>query len=599
MRTKVYALKNAHPFELEIKEEGNFYGGQYKLRLHSHRLETLEGFAEAHQLQYSLPNKNGLLHSGDLYDRYGLDFNSDKEALDAVLALLESDEYTFDAKGFLALARFAQTRLGDSQDTLRLNKIVKKRFDSSLQNNQLLINTHQSLKEIVIKNRPSVEIAEFKPFKADETTIETLAELMQQNQQLYTNIRKLYNQGVTISNYAATDIQITESWITQLINKFKKLLESSKEPDNEVLEGQEKISARQSNTGVILDKMGTSELDCHLLEDSEMINEIGRKASVLVDACHKNINSKHDSMDWFSWFISKFNELFVSVQKEATDQANSDITSMIQTGALAREEQYIAFEVKQGTYLDGKYDLSSREQRAKNPLITVLDAQNMSNTLKLNVLRCLIEEHGCDVNEVQSYFDQTVLEYLLSSPNSSLYLEKQGGEEVYDIAKLLIEKGASLKPKNKEGALSPLHYAAQSTLAKAPEIMALMIEKGADVNYQAKKGKATVHYNGGYDNELTLSEPTPLAVAAITTNRRKAEMIEVLIKNGADKTVTTEVKIAQKRTETQDLTTLYQTALRRQKDDHYSFHSSYYPSSSESSKITAMLSSGNTIENTL
>lgn len=603
MRITAYALSKDVPFELEINEDGSFLGGlRFRYRGYSHQFDEIQAFAQSNTLDFSLPGQKGLLHSGDSYDSFGIDFISDRAALDAVFCLLESPSYTFDGAGFIALAKFAQQRLTTTQDDERLNSIIQKRFDSSLQNNKRLIEAYQKIRAIVVRHRTLDNADQLLPYESSIKNIEALAQLMRQNQTIYQAIRKLYNNAVTITNYTATDVEILESWVDKITAKLKQWLYLAEQEEVTVqekpaieVEERQKILTRKANVGLILDPIGTSELDNHLIEDRDEITKMTQMIVGLSQIYQKNITAKQDSDGWFGWLIKKFKELFVSAQEEATKEETTDVNSLMASGVLGREEQYLAFEFKHGTYLDGDYNLGSRAQRAENPIITVLDAKNMPNQLKLKVIRCLLEEHHCDVNEVDAYSGQTVLEYLLASPNSSLYLEDQGKDELYDIAKLLIDKGAYVNSRQ-VGALTPLHYAAESPLRTAPQIMQLMIERGAKVNHKSTQ-RMSVHYGGGFDNEIILMESTPLAVAVISKNPAKAKMVELLINHNAHKTDETPAQIKRLEPRALTLTELHQASLKLSSEYSYSFHSQ--PSKLDAEKLSSLLVLENAVSSVL
>jgi ankyrin len=141
-----------------------------------------------------------------------------------------------------------------------------------------------------------------------------------------------------------------------------------------------------------------------------------------------------------------------------------------------------------------------------------------------------------DLTLVQQYLDQ------LGDPNKTeskgsntlLHLATQYGHA--EVAQLLIEQGAVIDAKNRDGA-TPLYYAAYGNSEGHGAIADLLISKGAliDLEIAALRGDiaAIADYlnQGGNANVKFSDRPTLLGIAAFKQN---FELLELLLAQGAD-----------------------------------------------------------------
>lgn len=549
-------LKNTSPSLFEGFELRFFYQG------YQQQFDKIVKFAENHNLKFSLPGDEGLIGASD-FDLFCIEFYSNESALQAVFCLLNSRTHTFDAKDFIELAQFAKKQLQTPDDRSQFETIIARHFEAALRNNSRLMTVHQSLTGLLAEagGAEEQEAKEHEAYKEKAATLETLTDLIRQNQKIYASTRKYYNAAVILVNNTNTDIGFFELWsrkISELLHSIRG--EQGAAPELSQEEEQE-ILNRPANRGQLLEPIGTSEIANTLhLEDERRISKMERAASNLTSVYQNNIESKENSLGWLTWLVGKCKALFNSLGEMFSQEETQDLATLMKGGQLA-DNRYIAQAFFNGTYRDDAYQQDS-EQLAQNPIIAVLDAKNMTNALKHDIILRLIRDHGCDVNKIEQYSKKTPLEYLLASPNASLYLEKQGSEEVYLIAELLIKNGASLRPSRRE-APSPLHYAAKSCLKIAPRIMDLMLSNGADVNYRTSE-TMDVYYDGDCNNKITLLDSSPLALAVISRNPNQAQLVKLLVDCGATKTEEFRASIQEDSPRSLTLLELYEAKLSMQ-----------------------------------
>lgn len=170
---------------------------------------------------------------------------------------------------------------------------------------------------------------------------------------------------------------------------------------------------------------------------------------------------------------------------------------------------------------------ASAQNRAADP--PIFEAAKSGSLEKLQPFA----QDAAQIKAVDNAGD-TPLHKVLSNNNASR-------NELGEMAKWLIEKGADIKASNNFG-LTPLHLAARSSNSESAKIVALLLEKGADPKARDARGSTPLHGVAKPDSAKLLIEKgadpnaqndlgqTPLHVAV----SYQAEPVAALLAGGAD-----------------------------------------------------------------
>lgn len=512
--------------------------------------------------------------SRDKYNNYTLyiekegqvkEYSNAKDQLEEIGKWLDSPDYAFDAEQYNVLLDYALEAIRVlhplNMTVMDFHEFINKTLKATDQVNTDLNEIYNSLLEL--NEKPLVYYVKPNNGFSDELAwkIANLKLLKTKNQNFYARIRKVYNQVVTKNNHLATEIDFSLSFIDKIILAIKQHLTTA---------GSKKLNVEREKSAVFIKRMDVTELGCKFYQLPDQLTEIKTPSKALAKHYRENQLKKGRLILSLEKIITTFREAFQSTYETLSSFARSEVDSLREKKGLS-EIHYLGSEFFKGTYLElstreqtattpicralasklppdikskvieclqqefgcsvneisylasdffhGNYlgckDNATPQQNAANPICTVLKSP-LSIVNKLEVIRSLVEEFGCNVNEVYpyTYEPMTSLEYLLDG----CFAPKES-EGFVEIAQYLIEHGASLEAK-KIGGYSPLHHAAASRHPKAGEVIELMIAKGAKINYAATDCVGDCAHL--VDAKIFVRDATPVALAILRNNPKLA-----------------------------------------------------------------------------
>lgn len=203
----------------------------------------------------------------------------------------------------------------------------------------------------------------------------------------------------------------------------------------------------------------------------------------------------------------------------------ADVTRVLETGADIFDQHWDYFKVDGSNEVSGGY----------TPLHLAAEHSKNTETVKL-FLECVLDK-GMEV-DILDDFEQTPLHKAVSSNTLeiiALFLDKganidaqdfQGNAPLHEAktrekVKMLLERGANIEICDENGNTS-LHKALKHYWE--PEVVALLLKHGANVNAQTKRGSMTLPF-------FAVENRYPLHIAAAQST---PEIVTLLLDNGAD-----------------------------------------------------------------